>query len=54
MTESRIPFNRPYMTGNEFGYIGEANAGFVLAGTGRLPNAATAGSKSRRALPRRF
>lgn len=34
MTESRIPFNRPYMTGNEFGYIGEANAGFVLAGDG--------------------
>lgn len=34
MTEPRIPFNRPYMTGNEFGYIGEANAGFVLAGDG--------------------
>ncbi|SMD15959.1 dTDP-4-amino-4,6-dideoxygalactose transaminase [Rhizobium sp. RU36D] len=34
MSEPRIPFNRPYMTGNEFGYIGEANAGFVLAGDG--------------------
>jgi dTDP-4-amino-4,6-dideoxygalactose transaminase len=30
----KIPFNRPYMTGREQGYIAEANAGHVLAGDG--------------------
>ncbi len=29
-----IPFNRPYMTGNELGYIAEAHANGQLAGNG--------------------
>jgi len=34
MTEDRIPFNKPYMTGQEFDYISQANSGFILAGDG--------------------
>jgi len=31
---SVIPFNKPFMTGKEFGYIVEAHANNVLAGDG--------------------
>lgn len=32
--DDRIPFNRPYMTGQELQYIAAANAGHMLAGDG--------------------
>ncbi|HEY8383531.1 MAG TPA: dTDP-4-amino-4,6-dideoxygalactose transaminase [Microvirga sp.] len=34
MTQHRIPFNRPFMTGREFQHIAEANSGCILAGDG--------------------
>ncbi len=34
MTADRVPFNRPYMTGQELQYIGEAKRGNMLAGDG--------------------
>ena len=34
MTQDRIPFNRPYMTGRELGYIAEAHANGHLSGDG--------------------
>ena len=34
MTFERVPFNRPYMTGKELGYITEAKLGNMLAGDG--------------------
>ena len=34
MSELRIPFNKPYMTGKEFYYIAEAKFGNMLAGDG--------------------
>ncbi len=34
MSEQRIPFNRPYMTGKELYYIAEAKFGGMLAGDG--------------------
>lgn len=36
MTEFRIPFNRPYMTGKELDFIAEAHSNGVLAGDGRF------------------
>jgi dTDP-4-amino-4,6-dideoxygalactose transaminase len=34
MTQSGIPFNRPYMTGRELGNIAEAHANGHLSGDG--------------------
>ena len=34
MTNRRIPFNKPYMTGKELYYIAEAHSGNILAGDG--------------------
>ena len=34
MSQDRIPFNRPYMTGRELGYIAEAHANGHLSGDG--------------------
>ena len=34
MTLKKIPFNKPYMTGNEFSYISEAVCNAMLAGNG--------------------
>ncbi len=34
MNENRIPFNRPYMSGSELGYIAEAHSNSMLAGDG--------------------
>lgn len=34
MSQEKIPFNRPYMTGKELYYIAEANFGNMLAGDG--------------------
>ena len=34
MSEMKIPFNKPYMTGKELGYIAEAKFGNMLAGDG--------------------
>ena len=42
----KVPFNRPYMTGRELGYIAQAHQNHKLAGDGPFTAAAAAGSRS--------
>jgi hypothetical protein len=46
MQPPKIPFNRPYTTGDEFGYIQEAIDNLHLSGNGPLLNAAPDGWRS--------
>ena len=49
----KIPFNRPYATGNELAYITEAQRNGHLSGDGAFTGAATNGSSSEPAAPGR-
>ena len=39
MSETKIPFNKPYLTGRELSYIAKAHEGNMLAGDGPFTEA---------------
>lgn len=43
---TKIPFNKPYMTGKELGYIAQAHANLHLAGDGEFTKKCHASSGS--------
>ena len=52
MAERRIPFNRPFITGDEFGYIREAIANLHLSGNGPFGRRCSAWLEERTGTPR--
>lgn len=54
MSDHKVPFNRPYMTGRELAYIAEAHSCGHLAGDGPSPGVAMHGSNSRPVVARHY